>query len=32
MHVIVNYLRPLYFALVSLVVKMYSLLGQPLYN
>ena len=30
MHVIVSYLRPLCFALVSFVVKIYSLLGQPL--
>ena len=29
MHVIVSHLRPLCFALVSLVVKIYSLLGQP---
>jgi hypothetical protein len=32
MHLIMCYLRPLCFALVSLVVKIYSLLGQPLFN
>ena len=31
MHLIENYLRPLCFALGSLVVKIHSLLGQPLF-